>query len=128
MNFKFDFHKIRRKNIIVYVLALFMFIGWAGIAFTPITGSSSDTEATETETVEEEIEGEEEVVETVAYDDLAVHFIDVGQGDCVFIVFPDGQTMLIDAGSTEYGSDVVEYIESLAQTSSNTSRASVIRR
>ena len=44
---------------------------------------------------------------------LKVHFIYVGQGDAAFIEFPDGQTMLIDAGPAEQGANVVAYINQL---------------
>ena len=44
------------------------------------------------------------------YQDLIVHFIDVGQGDSTFIELPNGETMLIDAGEREYGDRVVAYI------------------
>jgi competence protein ComEC len=33
-----------------------------------------------------------------AFGKLAIHFLDVGQGDSAFIVFPRGRTMLVDGG------------------------------
>ena len=42
---------------------------------------------------------------------LAVHYIDVGQGDAELICFPDGEVMLIDTGTNESSSDLVNYIK-----------------
>lgn len=50
-------------------------------------------------------------------DELRVSFIDVGQGDSEFIELPNGETMLIDAGTNETGKNVVDYIKSLGYTS-----------
>lgn len=52
-------------------------------------------------------------------DELRVSFIDVGQGDSEFIELPNGETMLIDAGTNETGKNVVDYIKSLGYTSIN---------
>jgi competence protein ComEC len=47
---------------------------------------------------------------------LKVHYIDVGQGDSEFLELPNSQTMLIDAGNPENGSQIVSYIKSLGHT------------
>lgn len=42
---------------------------------------------------------------------LAVHFIDVGQGDSSLIIFPSGETALIDGGGRDASSKVVSYLK-----------------
>ena len=37
--------------------------------------------------------------------ELTMHVIDVGQGDCILICFPDGKDMVIDCGNTSSGYD-----------------------
>ena len=44
--------------------------------------------------------------------DIAVHFIDVEQGDCAFIVAGD-YTILIDAGEVSESGKVIQYLKSL---------------
>lgn len=41
---------------------------------------------------------------------LAVHYIDVGQGDSIYIKTPNGEDILIDGGNKD-GSDVVSYLK-----------------
>lgn len=41
---------------------------------------------------------------------MSVHFIDVGQGDSILIVGPNGKTMLVDGGTKSAGEDVVSYL------------------
>lgn len=42
---------------------------------------------------------------------IAVHFLDVGQGDATLILTPDGEAMLIDTGVSEYKDELVSYIQ-----------------
>ncbi len=43
--------------------------------------------------------------------DLKVHYIDVGQGDSIFIELPDGKNALIDGGPTYAANKVITYIK-----------------
>lgn len=42
---------------------------------------------------------------------LFVHFLDVGQGDSIFIELPNNETMLIDAAENYHGAGIIDYIE-----------------
>ena len=44
---------------------------------------------------------------------LKVHFIDVGQGDSIYVRLPNGESLLIDAGDVDYGDTVVKYLRTL---------------
>lgn len=48
---------------------------------------------------------------------LKVHFVDVGQGDCIFIELPEQKCMLIDCGEYEYAALVTDYIKNLGYAS-----------
>jgi len=43
--------------------------------------------------------------------EMKVHFIDVGQGDSIYIQTPNDKHILIDGGRPEYGKKVVSYLE-----------------
>ncbi len=47
--------------------------------------------------------------------ELQIHFIDVGQGDCILILFPDGKDMLIDCanynGGNTYRDETLNYLD-----------------
>ncbi|MEK3935753.1 MBL fold metallo-hydrolase [Sporosarcina sp. FSL W7-1349] len=43
--------------------------------------------------------------------ELKVHFIDVGQGDAIFIQSPNGKNMLVDGGPKSAGKHVVDFLK-----------------
>ena len=48
----------------------------------------------------------------VADNNLVVRFVDVGQGDCEIVQFPDGRNIIIDGGTNETSSELVNAIKS----------------
>lgn len=52
----------------------------------------------------------------VSDNDLKIHYIDVGQGDSIFIELPDNKTMLIDAGPTSSSTKLINYIDHMILT------------
>ena len=56
---------------------------------------------------------EETSVSTFSGDTLRVNYIDVGQGDSIFIQLPNKETMLIDAGEAYEADNVINYLNNL---------------
>ncbi len=52
----------------------------------------------------------------VAAGDLLIKFIDVGQGDSIYIKFPDGKDMLVDCGNSSQSSDYRDNALSVLET------------
>ena len=52
-------------------------------------------------------------VTSFSEDHLRVNYIDVGQGDSIFVELPNNQAMLIDAGESYMGDRVVNYIKNI---------------
>ena len=55
-------------------------------------------------------------VSTFSGDTLRVNYIDVGQGDSIFIELPNKETMLIDAGEAYEVDNVINYLNNLGIT------------
>ena len=77
------------------------------------TGISSEVSAEGSSYSEtQSVTREDDNVNNLDSDEMKVHFIDVGQGDSVFIELPNTKTMLIDAAEKEYADRITNYIYS----------------
>jgi competence protein ComEC len=45
--------------------------------------------------------------------ELRMHFLNVGEGDCSIIEFPDGKTLLIDGGDVDGAKSILRYLNAL---------------
>ena len=92
--------------IVVLIVALFIYYYNDNGGINNGDGSNSDYQTSQTPI-------------TVSNDVMRIHFIDVGQGDCTFIQFPDGKNMLIDGGEDRYAQTVANYLSNLGVNTIN---------
>lgn len=79
-----------------------------------IATETSQVEVVETSAVEKEPEEVEEIKEVFVGDkNLKVHYIDVGQGDSIFIELPNNENVLIDGGPGANSNHLINYLKEL---------------
>lgn len=74
---------------------------------------NNETTSNTTNEVSKDEKAEQPIAKVPKGGVLAVHYLDVGQADSIFIELPNGQTMLIDAGNNEDDKKIIEYIQNL---------------
>ena len=114
-----------KMTVLVLLLSLVAIFGSVGCVGNSDPGVEAMKEVEEAQALEE-VEVIEEQEETQAKDKveadkedfeevqgLQVHYLDVGQGDSIFIELPNGETVLIDGGTRSNGSIVLDYLSKL---------------
>ena len=103
-----------KRNLFIFIVAVILVIVVAAViiyfaapdVFDKILAAFDDKSQSQGTTDPPLVRGEGE---------LMVHFIDVGQGDCILILFPDGKDMLIDCAnynnSSDYRTETLDYID-----------------
>ena len=103
-----------KRNLFIFIVAVILVIVVAAViiyfaapdVFDKILAAFDDKSQSQGITDPPLVRGEGE---------LMVHFIDVGQGDCILILFPDGKDMLIDCAnynnSSDYRTETLDYID-----------------
>lgn len=98
-----------KKALIIAIVAVILIIA---IAFCVLYFGFPST----WDNLMKQIRGEESSSLELGEGELKVHFINVGQGDCAYIQFPDGTDMIIDCGNVGSGpsySSTKKYISDL---------------
>ncbi|NTV91104.1 MAG: MBL fold metallo-hydrolase, partial [Clostridiales bacterium] len=78
--------------------------GGAGDYDSGVVDSSSDAAGKNAEKSAYEMTGD---------DLLKVHFLDVGQADCIVAELPNGENMLVDAGNNDDSAAILGYLDKL---------------
>ncbi|MBR5779158.1 MAG: MBL fold metallo-hydrolase [Clostridia bacterium] len=98
-------------SLISLLLALLLLCSCAEL--TNLNNSSSTDEQSDISNAES---SSEESKSASVEGELRVHFLDVGQGDSIFIELPNGECMLIDASEREYANRIISFIDCLGYT------------
>lgn len=108
-----------RKKITAVLTALVMLTGCTANASVSSENASSASDFSSEVSAEgssysetQSVTQENDNVNNLDSDEMKVHFIDVGQGDSIFIELPNTKTMLIDAAENEYADRITNYIYS----------------
>ncbi len=91
------------KKLFIIILALVFLSGCANVRQNRAAHKSDLQNSLPAQTQSEPNAQEKPAV-------LKVHFMDVGQGDSVFIELPDGRNMLVDAGTRGSESAIMDYL------------------
>ncbi len=100
-----------RRMVAAAALAVFLIAGCAPLAASADDGPQSEVVGAISAVLDGG--GSAEGSGEPQHGALSVYFLNVGQGDAEFLVLPNGQTMLIDAGTADSGQAVVSYIQGL---------------
>lgn len=118
--------KDKNKKIWLWMLTLFIGLFVVGCGTAPDTSNTgiqgpkahkSDEVTTTSKPISDPItkEDTDEQPEITKPLDMKVHFLDVGQADCI-IIESDGHFMIVDAGNNDDGTMVVNYLKKLGVT------------
>ncbi len=115
-NIKTAYKNAKQYKILFAIFAIIAVIALCTLPFAntlePMVNNWLNSSTT---TPTEEVSGDGVTVSSVCLNSkLKVHYVFVGQGDCILIDLPDGKNMIIDSGSDTYDSDtstkVINYI------------------
>jgi len=84
-------------------LTIYCFL-WAGLLFSLFFSPQIESVLNVTEF---------DFTSEISSGDYLVHFIDVGQGDCILVELPDGKNLVIDSGPSSSEGDLLEYFDTL---------------
>lgn len=101
---------MKRYSVLALILGLFLLLAGCGTS-SNTNDKQAPVQPTASENATQTALSANSPKPTAVSGKLTVHFINVGQGDSIFLQLPNYQTMLVDAGPNEFGSTVVSYLQ-----------------